>query len=325
MYEYLEKNFDHSNWFYESYYGSKLNNLQGNIKFMKQTKYWLNRDTNELEFENGTASFSFEFNREKEIITALTNEEKYETKYRNFKEGKIISQRHCPDNSFELYEYDEATGLSNKYITINREGIRTEYPRTIQILKDQSILYSDKNFMINYDQYGRVKHNKVNTNFEYVYDYLPAAKKGYYIKTSFTNEKISCVEKYNYDDYIIEVVMYRNNSVSNKKMMFYDETDKLIQDLTFFDDDSFESHYYFYNDIGLLIEDKICSEGRKTGTCDFFEYDIHNNVIRTRDNSFQYTYDKNGNWTERLELSNGVVICKIIREFEYFPFSLRSV
>ena len=70
---------------------------------------------------------------------------------------------------------------------------------------------------------------------------------------------------------------------------------------------------------------KICSEGRKTETCDFFEYDIHNNVIKARDTSFQYTYELHGNWTEQLKLSHGVVICKITREFEYFPFGLRSV
>lgn len=325
MKEYLEKNYDISNWFYSSYYGSKLGNLKGNIRFMKVLAFDFDTEINAYKLINGTASFSFEFNRQKEVIRELGGQEKFETKYKSFKDGKIISREYLPDHSIELYEYDESTHLANKYININKDGVRKEKELKIERLKDGSIIHYTENHNYYYDPYDRLKLEKSNdSDREVVYDYSTFGKRGYYTKTSYLKGQISSVERFSQDNYILMSILNRDGIFLSKRMYFYDENNQLIQLLIFFDDDSFENHYYFYNEIGLLIEDKISYPGGKIGTCDFFEYDLHHNVIKSRDYSYQYKYDEHGNWVEKIEIRSATnqILYKTTREFEYFPKGL---
>ncbi|PBI90137.1 hypothetical protein BSF41_18080 [Flavobacterium sp. ACN2] len=327
MFPYLEKNYTQAQWFYGSYEANMLKSLKGNVKFMKQIAYLINSNTEEFEPVIGTDSISLEFNEQKEIVTKWSIRDTYETKYKSFIEDKILSVKHHSEDFVELFEYDAITGLSNKYIKINKEGSKTEQRLKIEIQKDGSIYHSDKDYDIQYDSDERIICKKANyRNFEIIYDYLSPVKKGYYTKTYHTDNEISTFEKYSYDDdTLVEKIMYRNDAVRSKQMFFYDERKRLFQCLTLYDDDSFENHYYFYNEKDLLIEDKISYPGRTMGTCDFFEYDIQDNVIKTRDNSFQYTYDQFGNWTEKLEISNEKVVQRTTREFDYFPKGLHVV
>ncbi|MFD2943013.1 hypothetical protein [Flavobacterium notoginsengisoli] len=328
MNEYLEKNHNISDWFYSSYYGSKLENLNGSIRFMKQTAYDFDTDINTYKLVDGTDCFSFEFNRQKEIIRRLDGKERFETKYKNFKDKKITSIEYLPDNSIELYEYDEATDLAIKYININKDGVRKEKELKIEKLKDRSMIHHNEHFSNYYNANDRIILQKANySDLEFVYDYSTFVKKGYYTKTSREKDKINSIERFSQDDYILQSIMNHDGIFSSKRMFFYDETNQLIQCLIFFDDDSFENHYYFYNEKGLLIEDKISYPGGKIGTCDFFEYDIHDNVINSRDRSYQYKYDEHGNWIERIEIASArnEILYKITREFEYFPRGLHIV
>ncbi|MTH17385.1 hypothetical protein [Flavobacterium sp. LC2016-01] len=328
MNDYLEKNHNISNWFYSSYYGSKLENLKGNIRFMKQTAYDFDTEINAFKLVDGTACFSLEFNRQKEIIRELDGKERFETKYKNFKDQKVSSKEYLPDNSIELYEYDEVTDLVNKYININKNGIRKEKELKIEKLKDGSMIHHSEHFSYYYDAYDKITLQKANySDLEIVYDYSTFGRRGYYTKTSHQNDKINSSERFSQENYILQSIMNRDGVFSSKRMFFYDETNQLIQQLTFWDDDSFENHYYFYNEKGLLIEDKISYPGGKIGTCDFFEYDIHDNVINSRDRSYQYKYDEHGNWIEKIEIASArnEILYKTTREFEYFPKGLHVV
>ncbi|WP_281632398.1 hypothetical protein [Flavobacterium luteolum] len=324
MFPYLEKNYQKAQWFYGSSEANMLKSLKGNIKFMKQTAYLINSNTDEFEPVLGIESMSLEFNEQKEIITKWSVGDSYETKYKSFIEDKMLSNKHHSANSVELFEYDDAMGLANKYTKISSDGRKTQQNLKIEIQKDGSIYHSDKDYDIQYDNYERITSKKANyRDFEIVIDYLSFSKKGYYTKTYYIDNQMDSLEKYSYDDdTLIEKIMYRNEAVKSKKMFFYDEKNRLFQCISFNDEDSFENHYYFYNDKDLLIEDKISYPGRTMGTCNFFEYDVHDNVIQSRDNSFQYTYDQFGNWTEKLEISNEKVVQKTTREIEYFANGL---
>lgn len=324
MFPYLEKNFIQAQWFYGSSEANMLKSLKGNVKFMKQTDYLINSNTDEFEPVLGIESISLEFNEQKEIITKWSVGDSYETKYKSFIEDKILSNKHHSANSVELFEYDDATGLANKYTKISNDGRKTQQNLKIEIQKDGSIHHSDKDFDVQYDNYERITHKKANyRDFEIVIDYLSYSRKEYYTKTCYLDNQMDTFEKYSYDDdTLIEKIIYHNEVFRSKTMFFYDERKRLFQRLKFYDDDSFENHYYFYNDKDLLIEDKISYPGRTMGTCDFFEYDVHDNVIKSRDNSFQYTYDQFGNWTEKLKISHEEVIQRTTREFDYFANGL---
>jgi len=326
MYDYLEKNCNMSNWFDMVYFEYKLKNLKGAIKLMEQTVYEFNKETQVFELENSGDNFSFEFNREKEIIREIRGKNIIETKFKDFTKRKILSQEYFSTNTIELFEYDEETDLANKYIKI-KNGIKTEEELKINVLKDGSIIHFNVNFEVRYSVDGNKRLEKSrDSDLEFVYDYSGYGKKGYFTKTQRIREEIDVVEKYgNKSDFLIEKVLYRNNIISSKKMLFFDETDKLVQLLTFFDDDSFENHYYFYNDKDLLIENKISLPNGYMGTHHLYEYDLHDNLTKTTDRTYEYKYDEQGNWIERIENYRNEVFQKTIREFTYFPRGLHLV
>ncbi|QSB25338.1 hypothetical protein [Flavobacterium sp. CLA17] len=293
---------------------------------MKQTTFEFNKETQVLELRKSSENFSFEFNREKEIITEVSGDDLFEIKYKNFKEKKILSKHYFPDNSTELFEYDHRTGLANTYIKI-KEGIKTHEQLRIELLEDGSIIHSNVSMEVHYDSDGHTMLEKYrNSDLEIIYDYSGFGKKGYYTKTQRIRDQMQVVEKYgNKNNFLTEYILYKNNIVSSKKMLFFDETDKLVQYLTFFDDDSFDNHYYFYNERGLLIEDKISLPNGYMGTHHLFEYDQYDNLIKTTDTSFHYKYDQKGNWTERTEIYRGEIFQKTTREFTYYPGGLHLV
>ncbi|WKL48975.1 hypothetical protein Q1W71_04130 [Flavobacterium pectinovorum] len=326
MYEYLEKNCAMSNWFDKVYFTNKLKNLKSAIKFMKQTTFEFNKESLVWELRKSSENFSFEFNREKEIIREVSGDGLFEIKYKNFKEKKILSKHYFPDNSTEFFEYDQQTGLANKYIKIN-DGVRTEQALKIDILEDGSIIHSNVSMEVHYDSDGHtLLERDRNSDLELIYDYSGYGKKGFYTKTQRIGDQIHVVEKYgNKNEFLIGRISYRNNIVSSKDMLFFDETDKLVQYLKIFDEDSFDNHYYFYNDKDLLIEDRISLPNGYMGTDHLFEYDQYDNLIKTTDRSYEYKYDQKGNWIERTEIYRGEISNKTTREFTYLPAGLHLV
>ncbi|MDA6070881.1 hypothetical protein NJT12_14790 [Flavobacterium sp. AC] len=61
------------------------------------------------------------------------------------------------------------------------------------------------------------------------------------------------------------------------------------------------------------------------GTHHLYEYDVHDNLTKTTDRTYEYKYDEQGNWIERIENYRNEVFQKTIREFTYFPRDLHLV
>ncbi|MBB4804565.1 YD repeat-containing protein [Flavobacterium nitrogenifigens] len=326
MNDYFEKNCNTSNWLESSYFHNKLKNLKGSVKLIKQDAYGYNGETQLFEMENGSDNFSFEFNREKEIIRELGGQGVIETTYKDFKKHKKLSETNTYTNTVELFEYDEETDLANRYIKI-KDGVRTEQELKISIHKDGSIIHSNLDFEVHYNTDGNIVHEKSrNSGLEFVYDYSGYGKKGYYTRTQRIGDQIGFVQKYgNSSRCLIELILYRDNVLSSRTMLFFDENGNLIQNMRFFDDGSYDNHYYFYNDRNLLIEDKISLPNGYYGTDHLFEYDQHDNLIKTTNTSYQYKYDQQGNWIERIETYRNDIYGKITREFTYFPSGLHVV
>jgi len=177
MYDYLKKNCNMSKGGNMVYFEYKLKNLKGTIKLMKQTDVNFDKETQEFELEKSTDSFSFEFNREKEIIRELRGKNIIETKFKDFKKEKILSQEYFSTNTIELFEYDEKTDLANKYIKI-KDGVKTEEELKINVLKNGSIIHSNVNFEVHYSVDGNKRLEKSrNSDLEFVYDYSGYGKK----------------------------------------------------------------------------------------------------------------------------------------------------
>ncbi len=88
---------------------------------------------------------------------------------------------------------------------------------------------------------------------------------------------------------------------------------------------------YYYDEVGLLSKTSSSSDLNKY--IEYYKYDIHGNIIEEkltrlelntniteteRINTFEYEYDKRGNWVKKIEYFNFTPKKIVLRRFKYF-------
>jgi hypothetical protein len=137
--------------------------------------------------------------------------------------------------------------------------------------------------------------------------------------------------RYNENDYEIEAYRYTStDSLIYKTVSNYDKNGKLIESLNYGADEHLTSKtLYQYDNLGNRIESATYNSDENLLERTINQYNeqglvIEVNIFNSKDNSntktiYKYEkYDKNGNWIERIEYKDDVVVKISERQIEYY-------
>ena len=242
------------------------------------------------------------------------------TPYRAIDSMGVIKQ----GSKLETWTGDDISFFNQKGYKIEREKYTTNEKLQIKIV----IAYNDKN--------QRITRNIYNTagkiNARYVYQYDKAGHKIAY-NTYHTNGELIESWKYVNDNYGREIEVtyynYKNPTLNQKFTYQYDKLGNVstITKINIKTGQPQEFWKYIYNNKGLVQ----ILETYKNSTLLYkitITYDNYGNEksLRTIDKEgnfieekqYQYTFDSNGNWTERIEYTNLFPKVIYVRDINYY-------
>ena len=172
---------------------------------------------------------------------------------------------------------------------------------------------------------GKVKSIK-ETLYEAV-DKFGQIEKGNVLYDAFTfpftiyDEKGNKIEENDYDS---------DGRLDSKTTYKYDEKGNIIEENDYDSDGRLDSKYiYKYDEKGNKIEENRYDSNGRLSQKTTYKYDEKGNTIEKNDYdsdgrpaenySYKYEYDKNNNWTQRIEYKNTIPVYITERIIEYYP------
>ncbi len=167
--------------------------------------------------------------------------------------------------------------------------------------------------------------NKIVVRHYEIREFFPEAGDGDYVRTKWI---------YTYDKeqkYIIKSEEYRGEDDLQEKITYtYDENGNLIKENCVYNNKEHSIITYKYNEKGNVIEKKFwCDYYKEINKTIRFDYDENGNIVTELYASYegdkiysiytyQYKYDKKGNWTECIKYKIGEPDKVLKRTYKYF-------
>ena len=285
-------------------------NLKGKVKSIKYTAYKASEKFGEIEKGEIISFFKNEetfYNKAGFITEKVKFNEDFTvraTKKISYNEKYKPTEENYYDNNNQLLgktKYQYVDTLINQENTYNSNGklirkIKYQYDKNNNAIKEEttdSTGNQSKLFLYEYDQNKNLLETK-----------------------SYSEGKLLSSVKFIYDKKGRKIEFYRKNHFYNneeeKETYKYDEKGNLLQQDNYTNNSLLSSIFYSYDENNNLINEKRTCFEIGVAWCPSYEkqysYDKNNNLIeeKSENNKEEYIYDDNGNWTQRINMTDNI-------------------